>query len=142
MTISSILARRDGPIHSATANETVAAVVDRLTQLRIGAVPVVDADRVVGIFSERDLVHHIARLGAAALEQTIGDVMTSPVIGIEPGASVMDGLSLMTQRRFRHLPVIQDDRLIGFVSIGDLVKHRIEAIEAEALAMREYIAGS
>lgn len=142
MTISAILAKQPGPVHTATADEPVDAVVARLTALRIGAVPVVAGDRVIGIFSERDLVHHLARLGAPALAQTIGTVMTSPVVGIEPSASVLSALSLMTKRRFRHLPVIESDRLIGFVSIGDLVKFRIEAIEAEAAAMRDYIAGS
>lgn len=142
MTISAILANRPGPVHTATADERVDAVIGRLTELRIGAVPVVEGEKVIGIFSERDLVHHLARLGATALTQTIGTVMTSPVVGIEPGANVLSALSLMTKRRFRHLPVIEAGRLIGFVSIGDLVKYRIESIEAEAAAMRDYIAGS
>ncbi len=139
MTISAIISGQQGVVHSATADETVALVVERLTQLRIGAMPVMDGDKVVGIFSERDLMHCLARDGAAALQLKIGQVMTSPVVGIAADASVLYALSLMTQRRFRHLPVMADDRLIGFVSIGDLVKYRIEAIEAEAAAMRDYI---
>ncbi|MEQ1689243.1 MAG: CBS domain-containing protein, partial [Sphingopyxis sp.] len=97
---------------------------------------------VVGIFSERDVIHGLTNEGAAALTRTIGEVMTSPVIGIESDASALAALSLMTRRRIRHLPVIDGETLVGFVSIGDLVKHRIEAIEAEAAAMRDYISGA
>lgn len=143
MTIARILAgRSDAAVHSAGVSESVADVVKRLTDLRIGAVPVIADGVVVGIFSERDVIHGLASEGAAALARTIGDVMTSPVIGIAPGASALAALSLMSRRRIRHLPVIDNDRLIGFVSIGDLVKHRIEAIESEAAAMRDYISGA
>lgn len=142
MTIQAILARRDGITHSATADETVGAVVKRLNELRIGAVPIMDGGSVVGIFSERDLLRAVAESGPDVLNLSIASVMTSPAVGIEPEASVLSGLSLMTRRRFRHLPVIKDGAMVGFVSIGDLVKHRIEAIEAEAAAMREYIAGN
>ena len=142
MTINAILSGRSGPVHTASPDESVADVVARLTDLRIGAVPVVDGDTVVGIFSERDLVHCLASEGAAALNRKIVEVMTSPVVGIAGDADVMSALSLMTQRRFRHLPVIEAGQLLGFVSIGDLVKYRIERIEAEAAAMRDYIAGA
>ncbi|MEQ1510019.1 MAG: CBS domain-containing protein [Sphingopyxis sp.] len=143
MTISRILAGRgDGPVHSATIHDNVADVVKRLTELRIGAVPVIDGGKVVGIFSERDVIHGLASEGVAALARKIGDVMTSPVISVESETSALAALSLMTRRRIRHLPVINGDQLIGFVSIGDLVKLRIEAIEAEASAMRDYISGS
>lgn len=143
MTIARILAgRSSAAVHSASEDESVADVVKRLTELRIGAVPVIADGVVVGIFSERDVIHGLTNEGAAALTRTIGEVMTSPVIGIEPEASALAALSLMTRRRIRHLPVIDGERLVGFVSIGDLVKHRIEAIEAEAAAMRDYISGA
>lgn len=143
MTIGRILgARSSTEVHSASVDESVADVVKRLTALRIGAVPVIKDGRVVGIFSERDVIHGLANDGGAALECSIGDVMTSPVIGIESTASVLAALSLMTRRRIRHLPVIDGEQLVGFVSIGDLVKYRIEVIEAEAAAMRDYISGA
>ena len=75
----------------------------------------------------------------AMLDKTVGEVMTAPPITVEPATSVLDALSLMTRRRIRHLPVVEDGRVTGFVSIGDLVKYRIERIEAEAEAMRSYI---
>ena len=142
MTIRAILAGRDGSIWSATGDERVADVVARLTDKRIGAVPVIDGENVVGIFSERDVMHCLTAHGAAALDMLVRDVMTSPVVSIAPDTAVLAALSLMSRRRFRHLPIIDGDRLVGFVSIGDLVKYRIERIEAEAAAMRDYIAGA
>lgn len=142
MTIRAILAGREGGIWSATGDETVADVVARLTEKRIGAVPVLDGDTVVGIFSERDVMHCLTAHGAAALDMLVRDVMTSPVVTIESDAAALSALSLMSRRRFRHLPVTDGDTLVGFVSIGDLVKYRIERIEAEAAAMRDYIAGA
>jgi CBS domain-containing protein len=142
MTIRAILDGRDGGIWSAARDERVADVVARLTEKRIGAVPVLDGDAVVGIFSERDVMHCLTAHGAGALDMLVGDVMTSPVVSIESDSAVLTALSLMSRRRFRHLPVIDGNTLVGFVSIGDLVKYRIERIEAEAAAMRDYIAGA
>lgn len=99
----------------------------------------IDGDRVTGIFSERDVIYALAQDGAAALDRTVGDVMTAPAVTVAPKDAVLGALSLMTQRRIRHLPVIDGDRMIGLVSIGDLVKYRIERIEADAAAMRDYI---
>ena len=142
MTIGAILAGRGGAIWSASGDERVADVVALLTEKRIGAVPVLDGGTVVGIFSERDVMHCLTAHGAAALDMLVRDVMTSPVVSIESDAPVLTALSLMSRRRFRHLPVLDGGALSGFVSIGDLVKYRIERIESEAAAMRDYIAGS
>ncbi len=142
MTIQAILAGRDGPVFSASGDETVKTVVARLTERRIGAVPVVDGDAVIGIFSERDVIHCLNSHGNAALDLVVGDVMTSPAITISSDTPALSALSLMSRRRIRHLPVVDGDRLVGFVSIGDLVKYRIERIEAEAAAMRDYISGA
>lgn len=140
MTIAAILQGRSGPVIAARRTDTVGAVVDLLAQHRIGAVPIVEDDTVVGIFSERDLVRLIASYGPEALTRTIDGVMTKGPVTCEPDKSVMGALSQMTQRRIRHLPVVEGARLVGFVSIGDLVKYRIDRIEAEAAAMRDYIA--
>jgi CBS domain-containing protein len=141
MTIAAIIAGR-GAVHTASPGESLSDVARRLTDLRIGAVPVVDGDEVVGILSERDILHCVARRGADAMATSVAEAMTAPVITIEPGAAVLSALSLMTHRRIRHLPVIDGGRLVAFVSIGDLVKYRIERIEAEAAAMRDYISGA
>ena len=139
MTIAAILKDRKGGIESLTPDTTVAEAVALLAEKRIGAAPVLDDGRVVGIFSERDVIHCLQAVGAAALNRRIGDVMTTAVKSVGPNESAIGALSLMTQRRIRHLPVIDGDTLVGFVSIGDLVKYRIDRIEADAAAMREYI---
>ena len=139
MTIAAILQNKGADVVQVGSGETVRAVVALLADRRIGCVPVVDGGKVVGIFSERDVVRQIASRGAAILEAPISEVMTSPAYTVEPGMSVLTALSLMTQRRMRHLPVCEDDRMIGFISIGDLVKYRIDRIEAEAAALRDYI---
>jgi CBS domain-containing protein len=139
MTISAILANHHRDVLAASPHESVGEVVTRLAKNRIGALPVVDGSSVVGIFSERDIVYGIAQHGAEFLTKTVADTMTAPAITVTPDTAILSALSLMSKRRIRHLPVIKDDALIGFVSIGDLVKHRIEKIETEAAAMRDYI---
>ena len=139
MTISAILANHHRDVLAASPHESVGEVVTRLAKNRIGALPVVDGSSVVGIFSERDIVYGIAQHGAEFLTKTVADTMTAPAICVTPDTAILSALSLMTKRRIRHLPVVTDDSLVGFVSIGDLVKHRIEKIESEAAAMRDYI---
>ena len=139
MTINSILQGRSGEIYSCTADVSVSQAVEILAEKRIGALPVLDGDSVVGIFSERDVLHCIRKYGNAALDHLVRDVMTADVISVEPTKSAIGALSLMSKRRIRHLPVVDNGKLVGFVSIGDLVKHRIDKIESEAAAMRDYI---
>lgn len=139
MTIGAILSGKGRDVISLTAENTLTEAVALLTEKRIGAVPVMADDRVVGIFSERDVIHAIASHGGAALDRKVGEVMTSPAITVTPAEPVIGALSLMTRRRIRHLPVLDGDRVIGVVSIGDLVKYRIDRIEADAAAMRDYI---
>lgn len=140
MTIGAILHGRTGAVISARKEDDVRAVVDLLAQNRIGAVPVMENDVIVGIFSERDLVRLLSSYGTEALDRTLEEVMTKSPVTCESGTAVMGALSQMTQKRIRHLPVVDNGRLVGFVSIGDLVKYRIDRIEAEAAAMRDYIA--
>ena len=139
MTIEAILQTKSADVTAVPRTTTVAEAVKLLADKRIGAVPVLDGDAVAGIFSERDVIHALATHGAAALDQEIGDVMTAPAITVSRGEAVLGALSLMTRRRIRHLPVIEGGRMIGFISIGDLVKYRIDRIEADADAMRSYI---
>ena len=139
MTIARIMRGRDGTVVSVQTDTPVRDVVKLLADARIGAVPVMAGDGVAGILSERDLVHCLATEGAAVIDRMAGDVMTAPPISVTPDMPVLAALSLMTRRRIRHLPVMEGERMIGFVSIGDLVKHRIDGIEAEAAAMRDYI---
>lgn len=139
MTIATILAGKSGDVITTTADRSVAEALALLAQRRIGVVPVMDGEQVVGIFSERDVIHCLAAHGSAGLDQPVRGVMTSPAITVDSREGVLGALALMTHRRIRHLPVVEDGRLVGLVSIGDLVKHRIDKIEADADAMRAYI---
>ncbi|OQW75946.1 MAG: hypothetical protein BVN32_10590 [Proteobacteria bacterium ST_bin14] len=139
MTIAAILSGKGRDVLSVTAHQTVMEAAALLAQRRIGALPVMDGPSVAGIFSERDVIHALANHGADALALKVGDVMTAPAITVSPADSVIGALSLMSRRRIRHLPVLEGGRIIGVVSIGDLVKYRIDRIEADAAAMRDYI---
>jgi len=139
MTITAILQGKGREVTQVRSDDSVLSVVRLLSERRIGCVPVVDDGQVLGIFSERDLVHQIARDGAAVLDRRVGDVMTAPPITTDDKTPVIHCLSLMTKKRVRHLPVVVDGALVGLVSIGDLVKFRIDSIESEAAALRDYI---
>ena len=139
MTIARLIAGRDQRIVHCTPQETVRDAARRLAENRIGAMPVIEHGEVIGIFSERDLLYCIARHGDGALDLLIGAVMTAPPITAALESTVRDALEVMTLRRIRHLPVLDGERLVAFVSIGDLVKHRLELVESEAQQMRDYI---
>ncbi len=139
MTIARLIESRSAQVISCESSTSVREAVAILAEKRIGALPVTVAGAVAGIFSERDAVRQLAQHGPAFLDKTVGEVMTAPAVTVEPGQGVMDALGLMTRRRFRHLPVVENGKMTGFVSIGDLVKYRIELIESEAEAMRSYI---
>lgn len=139
MTIAAILKGREGQVISIGPGARVSEAIALLAEKRIGALPVLEGGKVLGVFSERDVIYCLASAGAAALDKPVSEVMTAPAQAVSPNQGVLAALSLMTQRRFRHLPVVEGDSLVGFVSIGDLVKYRIDKIEAEAAAMREYI---
>jgi CBS domain-containing protein len=142
MTIAAILQDKGNTVIATSSAASVRDAVALIAEKRIGALPVIDDGRVTGVFSERDVIACLAEAGPEALYKAVGDVMTSPAVTVEPATPVLAALSLMTRRRIRHLPVLQDDAVIGVVSIGDLVKHRIDRIESEAAAMRDYIQGT
>jgi len=142
MTIAAILQGKGSTVISITSGATVREAVALIADRRIGALPVIDGNRVTGVFSERDVIASLAEAGPDALDKSVGDVMTSPAVTVEPATPVIAALSLMTRRRIRHLPVTDGDSVIGLVSIGDLVKYRIDRIEHEAAAMRDYIQGA
>jgi CBS domain-containing protein len=139
MTIALILEQKGSEVVSLPADATVREAVAMLAERRIGAVPVTQDGRVAGIMSERDVIYCLKSDGAAILDWPVSRVMTSPAITAEPSMPALVALSQMTKRRIRHLPVVEDGRLTGIVSIGDLVAYRIARIEEEAEAMRSYI---
>lgn len=139
MTISAILDRKGREVVSVGTAAPVRDALHLLADNRIGAVVALEGERVAGILSERDLVYCMAKEGAAALDLPVSRVMTAPVITVAPTVSVLAALSEMSKRRIRHLPVVEEGKLAGLVSIGDLVAWRISKIEEEAEAMRAYI---
>ncbi len=139
MTIAAVLRSKGSAVETISADARVTDAVQRLGEKRIGALPVVAGSEIVGIFSERDVIYALREHGAEALDWPIERVMSSPAITASPDTDVLSALGLMTQRRIRHLPVVEGGAIRGIVSIGDLVKHRMERIEAEADAMRAYI---
>jgi CBS domain-containing protein len=139
MTIAAILQSKGSDVLTVTGETPVRVAVELLAERKIGAVPVVEGGRVVGIMSERDVIYRLRSEGAAMLDWTVAEIMTAPAITVAPGSEIMSALSLMTRRRIRHLPVVDGEALIGVVSIGDLVKYRMDKIEAEAAAMLSYI---
>ena len=140
MEIGQIIAGRStAEIISCNVATPVREAIELLASKRIGALPVLEGGQVRGIFSERDVIYRLAEEGNACLERQLGEVMTAPAITVDPSTSVLDALALMTRRRIRHLPVVDSTQLIGFISIGDLVKARLDEIQHEAEAMRSYI---
>ena len=141
MTVAAILADKGRDVTTITAAQTIADVVAALAKRRIGALVVVEGgDRIVGIVSERDVVRAIAATAGAALAEPVSSIMTTAVVTCSEGETIDSVMSRMTQGRFRHLPVATNGRLSGIVSIGDVVKARIEQVEREAEEMRAYIA--
>lgn len=139
MTIARVLRGKGSDVETIGADARLYEAVQRLGEKRIGALPVVEGGRIAGIMSERDVIYCLRDHGPEVLDWSVSQVMTAPAITAESSMDVLTALALMTQRRIRHLPVVEDGRILGIVSIGDLVKYRMERIEAEADAMRAYI---
>lgn len=141
MTVAVILANKGRDVVTTTASASIAETVDMLARHKIGALVVIDgAGRIAGIVSERDVVRVLAANGAEVMASPVGSIMTRTVVTCAEDETINEVMSRMTRGRFRHLPVAQEGRLAGIVSIGDVVKARIEQVEREAEEMRAYIA--
>ena len=139
MTIAAILQNKGSEVLTVRGDTPVREAVALLAERKIGALPVVEDGQVCGIMSERDVIYCLKSDGAAMLDWPVERIMTAPAITVEPDKQVLSALSLMTQRRIRHLPVVENGRITGLVSIGDLVKYRMDKIEREAEQMLAYI---
>lgn len=139
MTIASVLRSKGNAVETIEAEAPVFDAVRKLGEKRIGALLVIEQGRIAGIVSERDVIYCLRDRGADVLRSPVSEAMSAPAITVESSMTVLSALALMTQRRIRHLPIVDGGQLKGIVSIGDLVKHRMEKIEAEADAMRSYI---
>ncbi|MGB0921841.1 MAG: CBS domain-containing protein [Alphaproteobacteria bacterium] len=141
MNVSSILREKGSDVVTLPSDASLAEIARVLTERKIGAVVVCGAAGAVqGIVSERDVVCSVVAKGPAALERPIAEIMTADVVTCDTHTSIDDLMNLMTDRRIRHIPVVEDGALKGIVSIGDIVKRKIAETEAEAEALKEYIA--
>jgi signal-transduction protein with cAMP-binding, CBS, and nucleotidyltransferase domain len=143
MSVSNILSAKGRDVVTAKSDDTVQSVAQLLATRRIGAIVILNsAGKIDGIVSERDVVRVIAADGASALDHKVSKVMTSKVKTCSETDSEVELMAMMTANRIRHLPVVAHGKLTGMISIGDVVKHRIEAIEHEAQDLKAYIASA
>lgn len=140
MFLEQIVKEKGAQVYSVPESATLKECAELLEQRKVGALVILnEAGGLIGVISERDIVKNIAKIGAAALSATVGQVMTRQVLTARPRDSVESAMSRMTDRRIRHLPVLEGGRMIGVVSIGDLVKWRLAEVDAEVEAIRSYI---
>lgn len=141
MHIADVIRGKGAEVVTVAPSALVSELIEMIAGRNIGALPVVDDGRLVGIVSERDVVRRLHESGAGLLELPVAEIMTTSVTTCSPGDKVADLARIMTERRFRHLPVVVDGELTGIVSIGDLVKARIDMLEVEREQLASYIAG-
>ena len=140
MTVKAILATKGDNVVTIEPTASLDAAVKILADRRIGALVIFGADwRVIGIISERDIIRALAERGERALDEPVGQVMTRKVVTCASGETIAAIMERMTAGKFRHVPVVEDGQLVGIVSIGDVVKHRLHEIEHESAALRDYI---
>jgi CBS domain-containing protein len=140
MTVQALLSVKGGGVISIEPTATLEAAAKKLAEHRIGALLVLGPDRrMSGILSERDIVRVLAQQGAAALAQPLSQVMTRKVVTCSPSDTVGVLMERMTIGKFRHVPVVEQEQVVGVVSIGDVVKHRLHEMEQESAALRDYI---
>lgn len=143
MNVESILKAKGRQVATIAPDAAVADAVHMLRRMNIGALVVsTDGKRLDGILSERDIIHALADRGPAALGLRVADLMTHRVVTCAPGDTIADLMAEMTRSRIRHLPVLEQGRLVGVVSIGDVVKNRLEEMEYETTSLRQFIAGA
>jgi len=140
MTVRAILSRKGNDVATIEPNAPLATAMKILAERRIGALVITGADqRIVGILSERDIVRTLAQRGPVALDKPLADVMTRKVVTCSQSETVCEIMERMSSGKFRHVPVVEQGRLIGIVSIGDIVKSRLEEMEREQAALHDYI---
>jgi CBS domain-containing protein len=143
MNVEQILRNKGDWVATISSDATVGEAIDRLNRDRIGALVVSDdGERIEGLLSERDIVIALAEYRDELLALPVGEIMTRAVVTCDPGDTVSELMAEMTNRRMRHFPVVADGRLCGIVSIGDLVKSRLDEVEFEASSLRSFIAGA
>ena len=140
MIIASILQSEGADVSTVRPDDKISDVIQTLKNQGIGALVLTDGgSKILGIISERDIIGTLAERGPEALDLSVGDLATTTVQTCTPGDSIEKVMSILTKWRIRHLPVVENDKIVGIVSIGDVVKYRLEEIASEAEALREYM---
>jgi CBS domain-containing protein len=141
--IASVLQRKGSEVVSIRPDVTISEAADILAEHNIGALVVsVDGDAVAGIISERDIVRDLAEFGASCLDKSVGELMTSPVTTCSSHATTDEVMAIMTEGRIRHVPVVDEGHLVGIVSIGDVVKSRMDELQLQKEGLEDYVTGS
>ena len=141
MSVESILRKKGTDVATIAPEASVKRAADWLRQKNIGALLVTRSNAVLGLISEREIVHAISRYGETATSMPVSEIMRHSVINVSPTESISHVMRLMTQHRLRHMPVVHDGKLAGIISIGDVVKHRLDDLEVETIVLRDaYIA--
>jgi CBS domain-containing protein len=139
MRIVDVLRNKGSDVATVGPDATVRALLAELATHNVGALPVVEGGQLIGIVSERDVVRRLHASGPELLDRRVDEIMTTSITTCSPGDEVTDLARIMTERRFRHMPVVKDGALVGIVSIGDLVKARIDLLESERAQLQSYI---
>lgn len=142
MSVRDILKKKGNAVETAGPDKTVSEAAGQLASKRIGALVITEGDSIAGILSERDIVRSASEHGAACLDRKVSDLMTKDVITCDPDESARRVLEMMTENRIRHLPVTEDGKLAGIVTIGDVVKHRLEETQHEVEELQRYVSGN
>ena len=139
MTVRQLLAQKGSRVESVRPDRSVYEALEKMARADIGALVVMEGDRIVGIMSERDYARKIILLGRASRDTLVREIMSSPVVTVEPSASMEDCMQIMTERRLRHLPVVEEGQMVGIISIGDVVKTVISEQEFIIEQLQNYI---
>jgi len=139
--VADILAAKGGGVETVPPNTSAFDAVSRMIERGVGSLLVVDSNHIAGIFTERDYLRRVTLSGRDAKTTPVREIMTPRVIYVDSAKSIQECMAIMTQRRFRHLPVVDDDKLVGVISIGDLVKHLTKEQQFEIRFLTEYITG-
>jgi CBS domain-containing protein len=139
--VSEILRKKGGDVLKIEASATVFEAIKKIVELNVGSILVTEGDQVVGIMTERDYLRKVAVHGRTSHDTTVGEIMSSPLVYVTPETTIDESMAIMTDRRIRHLPVVEDDDVVGIVSIGDVVKFQSNEQSFQIKYLTEYISG-
>jgi CBS domain-containing protein len=139
--VSEILRKKGGDVLKIEASATVFDAIKRIVELNVGSILVTEGDQVVGIMTERDYLRKVAVHGRTSHDTTVGEIMSAPLVYVTPQTTIDESMAIMTDRRIRHLPVVEDDDVVGIISIGDVVKFQSNEQSFQIKYLTEYISG-